>query len=224
MEHNLNESKFILFVEILLVLAFVILDAYGYAFISQTIPILILVSISLRLKKDKWNSIGLSRTKNFFKFLGLGLIIGILLELVAIYITTPFISSLFSVEPDYSSFEGIRGNRSTLIFYIVLSWALAAFGEEICFRGYLMTRVAQLFNKGPQAWIISLVLTSILFGYGHTDQGVSGWVQEGLSGLFLGILYLATGKNLVVPIVSHGISNTLAFIMMYYGVYPGIGY
>jgi membrane protease YdiL (CAAX protease family) len=39
----------------------------------------------------------------------------------------------------------------------------------------------------------------------------------------LGILYLATGRNLVVPIVAHGISNSIDFTVMYLGFYPGVG-
>jgi membrane protease YdiL (CAAX protease family) len=52
---------------------------------------------------------------------------------------------------------------------------------------------------------------------------VSGWVQEGLSGFLLGILFLAARRNLIVPIIAHGVSNTLAFVLIYFGNYPGIG-
>lgn len=58
---------------------------------------------------------------------------------------------------------------------------------------------------------------------GHTEQGISGWIQEGLSGLILGVLFLWAGRNLVVPIVAHGVSNTLAFVLIYLGRYPGLG-
>jgi hypothetical protein len=86
-----------------------------------------------------------------------------------------------------------------------------------------MTRLAQVFGESRAAWIVSLLLSSVLFGWGHTEQGVSGWVQEGLSGLLLGVLFLATKRNLAVPIVAHGISNTLAFVLIYLGKYPGLG-
>jgi membrane protease YdiL (CAAX protease family) len=66
-------------------------------------------------------------------------------------------------------------------------------------------------------------LSSILFGWGHTEQGMSGWFQEGLNGLLLGVLFLANKRNLTVPIVAHGVSNTVAFVLIYFGKYPGIG-
>ena len=70
---------------------------------------------------------------------------------------------------------------------------------------------------------MSLVGASVLFGWGHTEQGVSGWVQEGISGFLLGALFLAARRNLVDPVVAHGMSNSLAFTLIYLGSYPGLG-
>jgi membrane protease YdiL (CAAX protease family) len=57
----------------------------------------------------------------------------------------------------------LTGNiRMTLIF-IVLSWTLAAFGEELFWRGYLMNRVADLGRHTPRGWAVSLVLVSAVF-------------------------------------------------------------
>ncbi|MGH9382093.1 MAG: lysostaphin resistance A-like protein [Thermoanaerobaculia bacterium] len=155
--------------------------------------------------------------------IAVGVLAGIAMELFAVLVTTPFISRLFGVEPDYSDLEIIQGNLKLLFIFVVLSWILAAFGEELCFRGFLMQRLARLFGGTHSAWIASLFLASVLFGWGHTEQGISGWVQEGLSGVLLGVLFLFTRRNLTVPIVAHGVSNTLAFILIYFGRYPGLG-
>ena len=133
------------------------------------------------------------------------------------------ISTFFGVEPNYSELKDIRGNLTLLFIFLGLSWTLAAFGEEICFRGFLMNKLAKVFGEGRVGWVAALLLSSVLFGWGHTEQGVSGWIQEGLSGLILGILFLSAKRNLVVPIVAHGVSNTLAFVLIYFGRYPGLG-
>ena len=104
-----------------------------------------------------------------------------------------------------------------------LNWTLAAFGEEICFRGFLMKRLAQIFGESRTAWSLSLILSSVQFGWGHTEQAISGWLQEGRSGFLLGVLFLVCNRNLAVPIVAHGVSNTVAFILIYFGRYPGLG-
>jgi uncharacterized protein len=38
----------------------------------------------------------------------------------------------------------------------------------------------------------------------------------------LGLLYLGSGRTLTVPIVAHGVSNTLAFVLIYLDRYPGV--
>jgi membrane protease YdiL (CAAX protease family) len=38
----------------------------------------------------------------------------------------------------------------------------------------------------------------------------------------LGGLYLATGRNLTVPIVAHGITDTIDFVLIFLGLYPGM--
>jgi len=40
--------------------------------------------------------------------------------------------------------------------------------------------------------------------------------------VLLGLLYLASRRNLVVPIVAHGVANTPAFVLIYLGRYPGV--
>ena len=209
--------------EIIAFVAVVFADAFGLVPITQTIFLLPLIWILLRARNERWSTIGFHRPENLGRSIALGVLAGIFMELFAVYISTPQISAFFGVEPDYSQFSSIQGNLQLLFVFSALSWVLAAFGEELCFRGFLMKRLAQVFGESRVAWISSLLLSSVLFGWGHTEQGVSGWVQEGLSGLLLGVLFLATKKNLAVPIVAHGVSNTLAFVLMYFGRYPGLG-
>ena len=214
---------FRLVIEIAVFVAVVVADAYGLVPITQTIFLLPLIWIMLRLRGERWSEIGFARPDRLGRSIFVGVLAGVLMELFAVYVTTPLISSFFGIEPNYSELKDIRGNLLLLFIFIGLSWTLAAFGEEICFRGFLMKRLAQVFGESRIAWIVALLLSSILFGWGHTEQGVSGWIQEGLSGLILGILFLSAQRNLVVPIVAHGVSNTLAFVLIYFGRYPGLG-
>lgn len=210
-------------IEIAVFLGVVVANAFGILPITQTIWLLPLIWLSLRLRRESWATIGFSMPTGVGRAVAIGVAAGIALELLAVWVTTPLITRFFGVEPNYSDVAAVQGNLILLFVFLALSWILAAFGEEICFRGFLMKRLAQVFGENQTAWIVALVLSSVLFGWGHTEQGVSGWVQEGLSGLWLGILFLATGRNLAVPIVSHGVSNTLAFVLIYFGRYPGLG-
>jgi membrane protease YdiL (CAAX protease family) len=42
-----------------------------------------------------------------------------------------------------------------------------------------------------------------------------------LAGLMLGSLYLMAGKNLWLPILTHGIVNTVGFILLFLGMFTG---
>ena len=209
-------------IEIAIFLGIVVADANGWVPISQTIFLVPFVWVALRLRIESWSAIGFSLPSGVLKLFAFGAIAGVLMELFAVYVTTPSISNFFGVEPDYSALNSIQGNLGLLFLFVTLSWFLAAFGEEICFRGFLMKRLAQVFGESRWAWFLSLVASSILFGWGHTEQGISGWLQEGISGFLLGVLFLVSRRNLVVPIVAHGVSNTLALALIYFGRYPGL--
>jgi hypothetical protein len=208
--------------EIAIFITVVIADAYGLVPLTQTIILVPFIWIALRLRNEAWKTIGFSWPSHLARSVSIGIVAGILLELFATYVTTPQISAFFGVEPDNSGLKAIQGNLTLLIVFMGLNWTLAAFGEEICFRGFLLKRLAQVFGESRAAWWVALILSSLLFGWGHTEQGMSGWVQEGLSGFLLGVLFFVFGRNLTIPIVAHGVSNTLAFILIYLGRYPGL--
>lgn len=209
--------------EIAVFVGVVVADALGYVPITQTIFLVPLIALALRLRREKWSLIGWFRPASWPRAIAIGMVAGVALELLAVFVTTPLISGWFGVEPDYSGFRSIRGSVAQLLLYLALSWSIAAIGEDICFRGFLMQRLARVFGGSNGAWIASLVASSVLFGWGHTEQGISGWIQEGLSGLLLGVLFLANRRCLAVPIVAHGVSNTVAFVLIYLGRYPGVG-
>ena len=78
---------------------------------------------------------------------------------------------------------------------LLLVWALAAFGEEIAYRGYLLTGAADIGRRSAAAYWIGIVLVSILFGYGHYYKGASGVIDSGVAGLILGTAYMLAGRN-----------------------------
>lgn len=209
--------------EIAVFIGVVVADALGLVPITQTIFLVPLILLALRLQGQPIATIGFSLPANFWRTVALGIFAGIVIELIALFLTTPLIIGVFGVEPDYSELRELEGNLSFLLFLLLFSWVVAAIGEEMCFRGFLMHRTASLFGDGRTAWAIALVLTSVLFGWGHTEQGVAGWVQEGLAGFWLGCLFLLAKRNLVLPIVAHGVSNTIALTLIYFGRYPGMG-
>jgi uncharacterized protein len=111
----------------------------------------------------------------------------------------------------------VVGNLKLFLFYVVLVWVLGALGEEIVYRGYLMNRVAGVFRNTRPAWVVSLIVVSVVFGCGHIDQGATGMIENVWNGLLLGAIYLACGRNLAVPVIAHAFTDTMDFILIYLG-------
>jgi membrane protease YdiL (CAAX protease family) len=43
-----------------------------------------------------------------------------------------------------------------------------------------------------------------------------------INGLLPGLLYLRCGRNLVAPVVAHGVQDTVDFVLIFAGRYPGL--
>jgi membrane protease YdiL (CAAX protease family) len=116
----------------------------------------------------------------------------------------------------------LRGNWKLLLLGLALTWTLAAFGEEMVYRGYMMNRVAGLFRNPKVAWTISLIVVNFAFGLAHIGQGITGQVENMIDGALLGVIFLATGCNLWAAIIAHGLTDTIDIVLLYLGKYPGV--
>ncbi len=143
--------------------------------------------------------------------------------LLEFFFTMPMLHRLLGYWPDLTDFNDLVGNATLLAIYLALNWVLAAFGEEMVWRGYALPRVAEFAGTGLRSWVVALVVVNVIFGLAHLYQGPSGVIQATVGGVFLGILYVATGRNLLAPILAHGIGNSIDFTVMYLGGYPGVG-
>ncbi|MGH9868641.1 MAG: lysostaphin resistance A-like protein [Candidatus Polarisedimenticolia bacterium] len=208
--------------ELALVVLIYLADLEGLVPLSKTIPFFALGWISLRMRRLRWRDVGLARPPSWPRAILIGTMAGIALELFSTYVTVPAISGWAGSPPDLHDMRPMVGNLSIVLAMTLLNWTLAAFGEEMVYRGYLMNLVAGIGRGTRAAWAISLIVVSASFGFGHDYQGLTGMIQESLAGLALGLIYLACGRNLTIPIITHGVSNQLAFLLIYFDRYPGV--
>lgn len=219
---NWRQSKWLALAELGIVAAIFWADGRHLIPLSKTPVLLLLGWLSLWLRRISWRSIGLAPYRSWKITLGLGAVAGILMEGFELFVSQPFLTRVLGKQPDLETFRPLVGNLKLTLIYLALAWILAAFGEEMVYRGYLMNRVAGLLNGTRRAWIISLIAVHVAFGLAHIYQGATGVIDEGLMGLLLGVIYLRTGRNLSVPIVAHGVADCTDFILMFLGKYPGM--
>jgi membrane protease YdiL (CAAX protease family) len=84
-------------------------------------------------------------------------------------------------------------------------------------RRYLLNRVAELMEWKPAGWVLGLILTSLVFGFAHGYQGAPGIIENVLVGFLLGGLFLLSGRNLWLPILVHGLTDTIGFSLIFLG-------
>jgi membrane protease YdiL (CAAX protease family) len=187
---------------------------------SKTPYLLILGWISLRLRGFSWKSIGFTRPTNWRRTIALGLSAGISMECLELFATQPLLMHLFHEPPDLSFLTELRGNVSELAVVLLLTWTLAAFGEELAWRGYIINRIADMISLPRLRWPIAVVLSSAAFGLAHFDQGWTGVLENAIDGALLAGLYFASGRNLWLPIVAHGVTDSLDSLLIFSGHYP----
>ena len=192
-------------------------------FFSKTLYLFALGWISLRVRRLRWKTVGLQLYRGWGRTLALGVFCGAAIEALELFVTQPILVRLTHHWPDLSDFRGLRWNWKLLPLAMLLTWTLAAFGEETVYRGYLMNRVADLFAPARRRWIVSLLTVSVVFGFAHLYQGVTGVVENAIDGLLLGIIYLRCDRSLAVPIIAHGVTDTIDFLLIFIGKYPGLG-
>jgi len=191
--------------------------------ISHTPYLWMLAWFLLIVRGKRWADVGLRWPEYKLTAVLFGVAAGVALTFHELILLEPLVRSFTGTSPDLSTFKALVGNLELTLLFIALSWVLAAFGEEMVWRGYAMTRVAEWFGGSAPAWILSLVLVNASFGIAHDYQDICGMITTGVGGFAFGLLYLISGRNLVVPIVAHGTSNTCDFLMIYHGgIIPGL--
>jgi uncharacterized protein len=76
----------------------------------------------------------------------------------------------------------------------------AGFCEELLYRSFIFLYLAQLW-EGISIWLI-VIISSVVFGFGHTYQGIKGIIGTTVIGVMFAILYYFT-KSIYPGIIIH---------------------
>ena len=214
-------SRFISSLELVIIAALIYgANIGGFIPVSEVPWIVILGWLSLRLRRQGgWRGVGLRAPKNWALTIIFALLAAVFLQLAAEYVIEPTVQHVTGARPDLSEFDSLVGNLPEALITLALVWVIAAFGEELAYRGYALDRVASVLGKSTGAYIAGVILVSIAFGIGHFYQGLEGVISSTFSGLFFGALYLLSGRNLWLPILAHGFTDTIAVFLIYSGIY-----
>ncbi len=198
--------------------AFIVIGHNVFHIVPNEVIVLFVVgSVSIWLRDGRWSSMGFKRPVSWRRIFLIALAAAGLRILLGQFVIEP-VTGFFWPPPTAPALANeITGNAKIALFALLLVWTFAAFGEEIAYRGYLLTRAADIGRRSTIAYWLGIVFVSILFGYGHYYKGPSGIVDSGIAGLILGTAYMLAGRNLWACILTHGFIDTFAVIDAFFG-------
>jgi membrane protease YdiL (CAAX protease family) len=198
--------------------AFIVIGHNVFHIVPNEVIILSLLGlVSIRLRDGSWSSMGFKRPASWERLLLIALAAAAARILLGQFLIEP-VTGLFWPKPIAPELANeITGNAKNALIALLLVWTFAAFGEEIAYRGYLLTRAADIGKRSTAAYWIGIVVVSILFGYGHYYKGASGVIDSGVAGLILGSAYMLAGRNLWASIFAHGFIDTFGVIDAFFG-------
>jgi len=179
---------------------------------------LVAVWVTSKMRGISWSYFGLARPKSWLRtiLMGIGMTIAFMVTATLLVQLLKLVN--LNTEADLSRFAPLHGNLPNLVINVVALWFTAGFVEEFLWRGYLMNRLVDLLGKKTRlAWVIALVGSSIIFGLGHTYQGLGGVIKISAIGLLLGAGFLSVRRNLWPLIIVHVIIDTISMVQHYFG-------
>lgn len=176
-----------------------------------TLALIALAVMSLIARRQGAGSLGLRRPARPVRMAVQVFGSSLLWTALTLAMIMPVVEHLTGQRRDVSQFAPLEGNLGLLLYLLVISWMLAAFGEEFAYRGYVQTRMRDVLPAGRTGLIIAVLLSSLLFGLAHTEQGIVGVILSGIDAIFFSILRYRY-QTLWAAILAHGFLNTIGMI------------
>lgn len=174
-----------------------------------------LAALSLVARRRSPRSLGFHRVAHPWRLVGGMAVFAGCWTLVNVALLIPLTNHLSGAHQDVSAFADLEGDVGLLALYVSASWVLAAFFEEVAFRGYLLTRLTDVLGPGRLQQVLGVLASSVLFGLLHTEQGVVGVTVAALAGAVFCVLRYRYG-TLWAPILAHGFDDTIGFTWFYF--------
>lgn len=138
-----------------------------------------------------------------------------------IWMLLPVVSGIVTLVAGNLIFSGafvdhVMGRTASVLSFdkaalLIVQVIIAAFGEEIAYRGFLLGKGMKLFPF----WLCALV-SSVVFAAGHIAEGNIGLVAYDVTTIFIdslifSVIYHKSG-NCVISTFSHILGNTVALV------------
>ena len=190
--------------------------------VAANIGMLLVVALSVRLRRKGAGYLGLSCGVVTWKMAAIGMAKSVavfVMALAGFMLGSMIMANITGIpqQADTSGYNYLQGNLPLLLVSLASIYVVSSFGEEVIYRGFLITRLEELFGGGRGATWAAVVASSMIFGLAHFGWGVVGVVQTGFMGLALAGSYLLFGRKLWPLVLAHAYLDTILIVPMYFG-------
>lgn len=156
-----------------------------------------------------------------YRSIPVSLLIGALVGCALSFLIDPWLVPLAEAwtgtTMDLSQLAELPGNDGAYVEWLIVGLGFGGVWEEIAFRGFFVGWGAVLFGT---RWALPIaILVAVVFGYGHSYQGLAGAIVTGVGGLVFGVTYVLCQRKLLPAIAAHSVANFIGITQIYlYGL------
>jgi uncharacterized protein len=185
------------------------------------VPVLfVLALLSIRLRQGNWRAIGFVPPRSWGMTLLAAFVTAAVVVLLASFVTGPLAKALglYASHAGNTVLGDMKGHPWVALRGLAIVWTGAAVLEEVGYRRYALLRAMEAFGDSKTAAVLALAVASLLFGIGHYYQGPAGVLARCCDGAVIGAAYLLCKRNLWVPVIAHGLADTVGIVTLYLGL------
>lgn len=180
----------------------------------------LVVVFLMKWRGQSWRDLGLRRPSRWWTIPAWALVI-LFVNIIAQNTLVPALAAWLELNPpDFSRYDLVYQNLPMLLMVMSGAMITGGFIEEFIYRGLMIDRLSRLFGGGRRGLVLAAILNGLPFGIIHIEWGLAGILLTTVMGSVLGLMYLATGRNLWPLILAHATLDALLLTLLYFGKSP----
>lgn len=170
----------------------------------------------MKWRGQSWRAFGLRKPRRLWLIPTWALAV-FAVNVVAQVTVVPLLATLLNLpSPDLTRYDALHQNFPLLLVALPGMMFTGGFIEEYIYRGLMIDRFARLFGGGRRGLVWAALLNGLPFGLIHFEWGLGGIFVTTVMGSVLGLMYLATRRNLWPLIVAHASLDAILALQVYF--------